>query len=258
MSFFSIVLYELGLVFVYVNCWFIYAVINKRNDVMDVAWGIGFIFVALTSLLGFSHFEPRALLVSLLITIWGLRLAIHIYTRNKKKKEDWRYKKWREEWGKWFYLRTYGQVFLLQGLLLWIIALPIVYINQSHAVGLTLLDFLGLCVWGIGFFFEAIGDWQLRQFISQPKNKGKIMMSGLWRYTRHPNYFGEVTQWWGIYLIVFSLPFGWAMIISPLLITFLILYVSGIPMLEKKWEDNKTFQAYKKRTSAFFPLLPKK
>lgn len=224
---------------------------------MDIAWGIGFIFVAMTSFFAFSRFELRPLLLIGLVSAWGIRLATHIYLRNKKKKEDWRYNNWRKEWGKYFYLRTYLQVFLLQGFLLWVISFPIMVVSQSRVTGLTAMDFLGVVIWLVGFFFEAFGDAQLTEFLANPKNKGKIMQTGLWRYTRHPNYFGEVMQWWGVFLIALSVPYGWMTIISPLTITFLLLKVSGIPMLEKKWEKDKRFQAYKKRTSAFWPRIPK-
>jgi steroid 5-alpha reductase family enzyme len=114
-----------------------------------------------------------------------------------------------------------------------------------------------VCVWVIGFFFESVGDAQLSRFIKDPANKGKLMQSGLWKYTRHPNYFGEVTQWWGLWIIALSVSYGWLGIIGPLTITTLILKVSGIPLLEKSMEGNPEFQEYKKRTSVFFPLPPK-
>lgn len=123
---------------------------------------------------------------------------------------------------------------------------------------LGIVDVLGLLMWGVGFFFEAVGDYQLRVFKNDPKNKGKIMTTGLWQYTRHPNYFGEVTMWWGIFLIATHVPFAWVSLVSPVVITILILGVSGIPMLEKKYEGNAQFEAYKRRTSAFFPLPPRR
>ena len=123
--------------------------------------------------------------------------------------------------------------------------------------GLNWLDFLGIAIWIFGFYFEAIGDWQLSKFIQDPEKTG-IMKEGLWKYTRHPNYFGEVTQWWGIWLIALSTKYGLPSILGPLAITFLILKVSGIPPLEKKYADNEDFKKYKKKTSKFIPLPPKK
>lgn len=122
---------------------------------------------------------------------------------------------------------------------------------------LIFANFLGLVIWLIGFFFEAVGDAQLSEFLKNPKNKGKIIQTGLWRYTRHPNYFGEVAQWWGIWLITLGIPLGWFGIIGPLTITVLILFVSGVPLLEKKYQGRADFEAYKKQTSVFFPLPPK-
>ena len=145
---------------------------------------------------------------------------------------------------------------MLQGTFLFIIVLPVVLINRSVGSTVNVLDFAGMAIWLIGFYFEVVGDAQLAQFINNPANKGRLMQDGLWAYTRHPNYFGEVTQWWGLWVISLSAPFGWATIIGPALITFLILKVSGIPMLEKKMAEKLEFEAYKKRVSVFIPLPP--
>jgi steroid 5-alpha reductase family enzyme len=244
-------------IMVYMACWFIAAQIRGRNDIADVAWGLGFILSAAVSLVAGTVYSSRGLLISALVLIWGGRLALHIHSRNRGRGEDPRYRKWREEWGKWFVLRSFLQVFMLQGVLLLLVAMPVIFVNQAAAAPLGVLDLLGLAIWLNGFGFEAIGDWQLLQFIRNPANKGKLMTSGLWRYTRHPNYFGEVTLWWGIWLMTLSQPGGWLTVIGPLTITFLILTVSGIPMLEKPYEDRSDFQEYKRRTSAFFPLPPK-
>jgi steroid 5-alpha reductase family enzyme len=147
---------------------------------------------------------------------------------------------------------------MLQGVFLFIIAQPIIFINFSLREDLTVIDFLGICVWCIGFIFEAVGDYQLRAFKKRPENKGKIMTTGLWKYTRHPNYFGEVIVWWGIFLLALSVKNGWMAVVSPLLISFLILRVSGVTMLEKKYAGNPDFEAYAKRTNAFFPWFAKK
>jgi len=243
-------------VLVYMTGWFIAAQIRGRNDIADVAWGLGFILVAVVSLVTGDAYSPRGLLVSGLVLVWGLRLALHIHYRNRGRGEDPRYRQWREEWGRWFVLRSFLQVFMLQGALLLLVAVPIVFVNQAPATPLGWLDLLGLAVWLYGFCFEAIGDWQLLMFIRDPANGGKLMTGGLWRYTRHPNYFGEVTLWWGIWLMTLSLPGGWLTVVGPLTITILILKVSGIPMLEKPYEDRADFQEYKRRTSAFFPLPP--
>jgi steroid 5-alpha reductase family enzyme len=245
-----------GTVLSYMICWFIAAQVRGRNDIADVAWGLGFILAAAVSLFAGGCFSPRSLLVSGLVLVWGIRLALHIHTRNRGKGEDPRYRQWREEWGRWFVLRSFLQVFMLQGLLLLLVAVPVVFVNTAPPAILTWLDGLGVAIWLTGFIFEAVGDMQLLRFIRNPANKGSLMTDGLWRYTRHPNYFGEVTLWWGIWLIALNLPGGWLTIIGPLTITMLILKVSGIPMLEKPYEDRPDFKEYKRRTSAFFPLPP--
>jgi len=241
-------------VLLYMTGWFIAALTRGRNDIADVAWGLGFILAAAVSLVAGGIYPLRGLLMSGLVLVWGIRLALHIHSRNRGKGEDRRYLAWREEWGKWFVLRSFLQIFMLQGVLLLLVSVPIIYANTTPSPSLGWLDLCGLAVWLFGFSFEAIGDWQLRCFIRDSRNKGKLMTGGLWRYTRHPNYFGEVTLWWGVWLMSLPLPYGWMTIIGPLTITFLILKVSGIPMLEKPYEERADFQEYKRRTSAFFPL----
>jgi len=244
------------LIFVYMTGWFLLALWRKRNDIADIAWGLGFVLISLIML--FKNPYERSTLVFFLVLLWGLRLAIHIYLRNRGKKEDFRYKKWREEWGKYFLIRTYLQVFLLQGFFMLLISLPIIAVGSGNKnSGLGFIDIVGIFIWLTGFYFETVGDWQLNRFKSDPKNKGKVMKEGLWRYTRHPNYFGEVTQWWGIFLISLSVPYWHISIVGPSTISVLILFVSGIPMLEKKYLGNKEFEEYKAKTSAFFPLPSK-
>ena len=247
-------LFLILILFIYMSLWFVVSLIKKRNDVADIAWGLGFVLLASVSYFISEASGVRGILVGILVSIWGLRLAWHIHARNKGKAEDYRYLAWRKEWGKWFYIRSYFQVYLLQGALLFLIILPVLIINKSIGGGLGLLDVFGFVVWIIGFYFESVGDAQLARFIKDPSSKGKIMQSGLWAYTRHPNYFGEVTQWWGIWLIALSVPNGWLGIIGPVTITFLILKVSGIPMLEKKMKENPEFADYKQRVSVFIPL----
>jgi len=244
-------------VLIYMLLWFVVSLILKRNDVADIAWGGGFIVAALAALVSWGAATHRAVLVVALVTIWGVRLALHIGLRNRGKGEDARYRKWREEWGKYATLRSFFQIYILQGALLLVISLPVIRVITSPDSAFGLMDLLGAAVWLTGFLFEAISDWQLLQYKKDPVNKGKVITTGLWRYSRHPNYFGEVTLWWGIYLIALAVPGGWMTIIGPITITGLILGVSGIPMLEKKYEGNAEFDEYKRRTSAFFPLPPK-
>lgn len=236
------------------SLWFVVSLLKKRNDVADVAWGLGFVLMAWASYFISDASGTRGLLVGILVSVWGLRLAWHIRARNKGKAEDYRYLAWRKEWGKYFYIRSYFQVYLLQGAFLFLIVLPVLMINKNAGPVLGLTDFAGVAIWLFGFYFEVVGDAQLARFIKNPANKGKLMQSGLWAYTRHPNYFGEVVQWWGIWLIALSVSGGWLGIIGPITITFLILKVSGIPMLEKKMAEHPDFADYKRKTSIFIPL----
>lgn len=244
-------------VLAYMIVWFFIALRLRRNDVADIAWGGGFIVAAAASL-AVGAGAPRALFVTLLVAIWGLRLMLHIGLRNRGKGEDARYRAWREEWGKHVVLRSFFQVFILQGLLLLLISVPVISVNAAGHGPPALWDVIGAGVWITGFFFEAVGDYQLLRFKKAPGHTGKVMSTGLWKYTRHPNYFGEVALWWGVYILALSVPGGWKTVIGPLTITFLILKVSGIPMLEKRYEGNAEFEEYKRRTSAFFPMPPKK
>jgi len=247
----------LAIVFVFVTGLFVVSLIIKRNDVADVAWGTGIFIVALISYLSGPQ-DSLSTLLTILAGLWGIRLTIRIYLRNRKKAEDFRYKKWRDEWGRLFYLRSYFQVYLLQGLLMVVVGYSFLHLSlyaNSHTFGV--LTYLGLAIWLIGYFFEVVGDWQLDQFIRSKPAPGTVLKTGLWRYTRHPNYFGEVSMWWGIWLIIASLPFSYIALVSPLMITFLILKVSGIPMLEKSFADNPQFQIYKQETNSFFPWFPK-
>lgn len=242
----------------YMTILFILSILLKDNSIADIAWGPGFIIVAVALFLILGEYAPRQILVTILITIWGLRLGIRILLRNWGKGEDFRYQAWRKQWGKYFLIRSYLQVFLLQGFLLLLIIFPVYIISVYGKEQLLWLDSVGIIIWSIGFFFEAVGDYQLDKFIKNPDNTGKILDYGLWRYTRHPNYFGEVTQWWGIFIIGLGLSYGWLGIIGPITITFLILKVSGIPMLEKAMSKNPAFLPYKEKTSVFIPWFPKK
>lgn len=244
--------------FLYMNLWFLFSLIKKRNDIVDIAWGLGFTFLAWLSYLTTDITNLRGFIITILVSIWGLRLAWHIHLRNKGKTEDYRYLNWRNTWGKWFLLRSYFQIYMLQGLLLFLIILPVLFTHTKTLSLFTYYDIIGITVWITGFLFESIGDAQLAKFIKNPKNKGKIMESGLWKYTRHPNYFGEVCLWWGIWIISLSVYPQWISILGPLTITILILKVSGIPMLEEKLSQKPGFKEYEKRVSKFIPLPQKK
>ena len=245
-------------ILIYMTVWFIVAVIRKRNDIADIAWGLGFIVAASVALSRNSQPSILSYVSLVLVILWGLRLAVHIYMRNHGKTEDFRYAQWRKDWGKFFLVRSYLQVFILQGLLLLCVVMPVtISVGLAHTVDITVWAVAGGILWAFGFYFEAIGDYQLLKFVKNPKNKDSLMDRGLWQYTRHPNYFGEVTQWWGLWLILCAttVPGEYKLIgiIGPLTITTLILFVSGIPLLEKKYANNAAYQKYAKRTNKFFP-----
>lgn len=244
---------------VYIHCWFLVSLWQKRNDVADSAWGLGFVLLAWSAYwLGQSQSVP-ALLISVLVTIWGVRLSWHVSTRNRKKGEDSRYLAWRKQWGSWVYLRSYLQVFLLQGALLLLVAIPIILANTTPRLHESWRWFsaLGIALWLLGFSFEVVGDAQLQHFTQDPSNKGKLLQTGLWAYTRHPNYFGEVTLWWGIGVIAAGSTANPFAFLGPLVISVLILFVSGVPLLEKQYAGRPDFEDYKRRTSVFFPAPPK-
>lgn len=254
---FDLIAVQIAVVLIYASLCFLVALKLRRNDVADVAWGAGFVLLALVAQLAATAISSRGILALLLLTAWGLRLSFHIGLRNHGKAEDSRYRKWREEWGNHAAIRAYFQVFLLQGLLIVVVLMPVTFVLAHPNPDLTWLDALGAAIWLVGFTFETVGDLQLSGFKKDPRNRGRFITSGLWQFTRHPNYFGEVVLWWGIWLIACSLPGGWKTGVGPATISALILLVSGIPMLEKKYEGNLEFKDYQRRTSALFPLPPK-
>lgn len=239
--------------FFYATALFIISIITGRNDIADVAWGLAYCFIIVITLISGARLHAVAILVFSLITFWGIRLSFHIYLRNKNKKEDFRYKKWRDEWGSSFYWRSYLQVYILQGVFAIVISAPILLAASYKDSSYHWLSIVGVVVWLVGFYFQSIGDLQLKQFKNQSKDREAVINSGLWKYTRHPNYFGEVVMWWGIFIIVLPLEYGWCAVISPLVITYLIRYVSGVPMLEKRYTNNAKYQEYKKQVPALFP-----
>ena len=238
----------------------IISLILKDSSIVDIFWGTGF---AVTGWVYFSltpdGFSDRKWMIVLLTTIWGLRLSSHILFRNWGRGEDYRYRNWREAAGERWWWQSFFKVFLLQGFLMWIISFPLLAAQISPQPDrLTWLDYTGQVLWGIGFTFEALGDWQLTRFRSDPSNRGKVLQSGVWRYSRHPNYFGDAVQWWGLYLISAAAGGFWT-IFSPALMTYLLVRVSGVAMLEQGLKDTKTgYQDYIERTSAFIPWFPKK
>ena len=244
-------------VLIYFIIFFIVGTLIKNNSIVDQAWGIGFVVIAVYSMLRLENFELTSLITTALVTLWGGRLFYHIMRRNFGKPEDFRYVNMRKQWGKYVIPRAFFQVYLLQGFLMMVIAFPVILIHESVQTELTWVTLLGILIWAIGYFFEVVGDAQLRRFKSDSKNKGKLMTTGLWSLTRHPNYFGEAVMWWGIFLIGISVKVSIISIISPVAITLLLLFVSGVPLLEKAMKDRPGFEAYAKRTNKFLPWIPK-
>lgn len=232
----------------------------RNSSIVDIFWGFGFVVsVWVYYFLTPDGFMVRKLLIVGLATIWGLRLTIHVLTRNWGKPEDFRYQKWRAEHGNVWWIRSLFQVFILQGFLMWIISTPLLAAQYSNfPARLTLLDYAGIILWIIGFFFETVGDLQLSAFRGNPKNKGHILNTGVWRFTRHPNYFGDSAQWWGYFLMAAAAG-GWWSIFSPIIMTLFLIKVSGVALLEKTMRDTKPgYREYMESTSAFIPWFPRK
>ncbi len=229
----------------------------KDASIVDSFWGMGFAILAWFYYVGLNPSpNPKNLILCVLVSIWAIRLSVYIGLRNHGKGEDYRYQAMRAEAGTAFWWVSYLRVFILQGVLLWIIASPLFFaqnVNQSFQV----FDYVGIILWCIGFGFEAIGDFQLSQFKKNPNNKGQVMNQGLWHYTRHPNYFGDALLWWGYYCFAVSAG-AWQTIFAPILMTFLLMKVSGVALLEQSLKQSKPqYQDYIRKTSAFFPWLPK-
>jgi steroid 5-alpha reductase family enzyme len=232
----------------------------KRDvSIVDVFWGLG--FVGLTWFyrgLG-PESQGRHLLVLFLVTAWGVRLALYILWRNWGHGEDRRYQAMREYRGQRFWWMSVFTIFLLQGFLIWFIAAPLFVVQMSTTPPLwAWTDIVGLLCWGTGFFFESVGDWQLARFQIDPTNRGRVMRSGLWAYTRHPNYFGDALVWWGYFFFALSVPGGVWTIFSPLLMTFLLLKVSGVALLEQTITERRPeYREYIEHTNAFVPWFPR-
>lgn len=232
----------------------------KNSSIMDIFWGMGFVIIVwMTFILTPDGFIPRKLLICTLVTIWGLRLSLHLLVRNWGKTEDFRYQAWRRKAGRTWWWRSYFKVFFLQGVILWILAAPLLAAQTNpQPESLTWLDIIALLIWLIGFFFETVGDWQLVHFKGNSTNRGKVLNTGVWRYTRHPNYFGDAAQWWAYYLVAVAAG-GWWTIFSPILMTMLLLRVSGVTLLEKNLNEEKPgYKEYMETTSEFIPWFPHK
>lgn len=236
------------------------SVILKNVSIVDLFWGFGFVVSAVFYFINTDGNNIRKITLLVLVAIWGLRLSIYLTWRNYGKGEDFRYREFRKKYGeKRYWWVSFFQTFLLQGVLMWLISAPLLgaqYEGADRSPGL--LDFAGILLWIIGFTFETGGDLQLARFKSDPANKGKVLDTGFWKYTRHPNYFGDSAVWWGYGLICLSAG-SYLPAFGSLLMTALILKVSGVALLEKSLKDLKPqYREYIEKTSAFIPWLPKK
>jgi len=232
----------------------------RRRDasIADIWWGPGFVVLAWLYCALLGAFRPRPVLIATLLTVWGARLAWHIFTRSRGGGEDRRYAAIRARYGDAFWWQSLFSVFWLQAVLVWVIALPILAASASTSTHSGITDILGVLLFVGGFGMEAIGDHQLRRFKSVPSNRGQVLDRGLWRYTRHPNYFGDALLWWGVYVLAASTSAGRLTIVSPALMTFLLMRVSGVALLERDLRASKSAYAdYIERTSPFVPWFPR-
>lgn len=239
----------------FVAVWMV-SVLKRDAGIVDRVWGPGFILVALLTAFWGAGWSGRKVLILLPVAVWGIRLSRHIWRRSRGKPEDFRYRVFREKGGERFWLTSLWNIFLLQAGLLFVIALPLMTAQMVPAPReVTGFDLAGIVLWTAGFLMEALADAQLSSFLSDPDNTGKVMRYGLWRYSRHPNYFGECLIWWGFFLIALSVPCGYLSLPGPLLITVLLLKVSGVPMLEKGLAARREgYAQYVRDTPAFIPL----
>ncbi len=258
MSFLQLYAIAFVIVLIYVTVIWVASLRLKNASIIDIFWGLGFLILAGAGLILTGGFWARRMLVGILVAIWGLRLSLYVLHRNWRQPEDYRYRAWRKVSGDRFWWVSYWKVFLLQGVLLALIAAPILSsLSTAMPEHLTPFDALGTGVWLIGFFFESVGDWQLARFRSDPANQGKVLRTGLWAYTRHPNYFGDAMVWWGLFLIALGVPNGFWTIGSPILMTVLLWRVTGVALLERALKKRKPgYEEYIASTSAFVPWFP--
>jgi len=240
----------------FVLLWLLSLVLGNAG-IVDIFWGPGFVVAGVYYLMSSQgQPTPRGLLVAGLATLWAARLALHVGIRNLGAPEDFRYRQWREEAGPAFWWISLLKVFLLQALLLWIVSSPLLLAQlEGPASALAARDLVGIALFAMGFAFEAVADWQLVRFKREPSNRGRILRTGLWARSRHPNYFGEAVLWWGLGLLAAPTG-GWLAFVGPALITFLLMKVSGVAMLDAALVVRRPgYVDYIRSTPAFFPRL---
>lgn len=254
----EILLLSAKIIFVFMNIMFVIAQIKKDNSIVDIGWGLGFLAVTV-GLMMHTGFQSVVHVIYVgMIALWSLRLAGYIFKRNSGTGEDFRYAAWRKEWGKNVVWRAYLQVFMLQGVIMFVVLSPSYVVFTTLPSNLGVTHYIGILFWLVGFYFEAVGDAQMMRFKSDSSNKGKVMNQGLWKFTRHPNYFGEALLWWGFGVFAFTPELWWLSLLGPAVITFFLLKVSGVAMLERKYDGNSKYAEYQRTTNAFLPWFPKK
>ena len=233
------------------------SIVKRDVSIVDGIWPMMFLVAAVVYSSNSEFYSSRSALILTLILLWAVRLSGHIVVRNWGEPEDRRYRDIRQKYQPFFELKSLGIIFLFQGLLAWIISMPL-WASLTEPVELVLIDVLAIGLWILGMVFETVGDWQLARFQADPSNRGKVLNQGLWRYTRHPNYFGECVIWWGFY--TFAIPVGaWWSIFAPLLLTYLLLKFSGVALLEESIVKRRpAYQDYMVSTNAFIPGPPQK
>ncbi len=237
---------------------FVLGQVLKDNSIVDIGWGAGFVLSAIFTFIWSPDSGMKGILITVAIAVWGTRLTYHIAKRNLGKPEDYRYVNMRKGWGdKYVWIKAFFQVYFIQFVIQYIVTLPVIYGNSTEQ-SLKWFNYIGVVLWMVGFFFESFGDYQLKVFKKKPENKGKLMDQGLWSLTRHPNYFGDSAMWFGIFFIALTDVQGIWIAIGPSLMTFFLVFVSGVRMLEKKYVGRADYDAYKQRTSSFLPWFPKK
>jgi len=235
------------------------SVIVKNASIVDIVWGFGFVCVAWAVRLRVDELAARQWLLVVMTTIWGLRLAGYLFWRNHGKGEDYRYRAMRKHWGPRFPLISLGTVFAVQGALMFVVSLPVQLGQTRTTPDIGALAWVGVALWLVGLFFETVGDIQLALFKNDPANAGVVMDRGLWRYTRHPNYFGDACVWWGIALVAAETTVGRWGLIGAAVMTILLRRVSGVTLLEKSLVKRRAgYTEYVARTSPFFPRPPKR
>jgi len=256
---YSLLGWNLAALFILMTLGWLVSLPARNVTVVDSLWGIGFVLTAWMTFALADGYAGRRWLVAVLTSVWGVRLCAYLSYRNWGRGEDPRYGKWREASGSGFWIVSLFKVFWLQALFLWVIAL-VVQIPQMapRPASFTKWDGLGAAVWLIGFAFESVADWQLHRFKADPRNKGQVMDRGLWRYSRHPNYFGECLVWWGMFFTAMAVDGGGWTVVSPVIITLVLLKMTGVPLTERTtMESRPGYRDYMRRTSTFIPWFPR-